>query len=162
MNFNDMHRWQRDTPQLSMFQQRLEFDFCEVKCSSNPFRNLNWKLGEGAFLANMYFLPWTLLTDAQSLFELNWIQPYPPPWLSKKIPDTPTKTGWSRAQFEKGQPTPCKPRIALRHTKGWCTWSSPTPGRPPAPDPGPAPDQPQHGSPRYCDSRWDCRVWERD
>ena len=26
----------------------------------------------------------------------------------KKIPDTPTKTGWSWAQFQKGQPTPCK------------------------------------------------------
>jgi len=26
----------------------------------------------------------------------------------KKIPDTPTKTHWSQAQFQKGQPTPCK------------------------------------------------------
>jgi len=25
-----------------------------------------------------------------------------------KIPDTPTKTRWSRAQFRKGQPTHCK------------------------------------------------------
>jgi len=30
------------------------------------------------------------------------------PWLSKEIPETPTKTCWSRAQFQKGQPTPCK------------------------------------------------------
>jgi len=29
-------------------------------------------------------------------------------WLSKKIPDTPTKTRWSWAQFQKGQPTPNK------------------------------------------------------
>ena len=29
-------------------------------------------------------------------------------WLSKKKPDTPTKTCWSQAQFQKGQPTPCK------------------------------------------------------
>jgi len=28
--------------------------------------------------------------------------------VSKKIADTPTKTGWSRAQFQKGQPTPAK------------------------------------------------------
>ena len=30
------------------------------------------------------------------------------PWLQKKIADTPTKTRWSWAQFQKGQPTPCK------------------------------------------------------
>ena len=28
--------------------------------------------------------------------------------LSKKILDTPTKTHWSRAQFQEGHPTPCK------------------------------------------------------
>jgi len=27
------------------------------------------------------------------------------PWLSKEIPETPTKTCWSRAQFQKGQPS---------------------------------------------------------
>jgi len=26
----------------------------------------------------------------------------------RKIPDTPTKTSWSQAQFQKGQPTSCK------------------------------------------------------
>ena len=29
----------------------------------------------------------------------------------KKIPDTSTKTGWNRAWFQKGQPTPAKLRI---------------------------------------------------
>jgi len=34
-------------------------------------------------------------------------------WLSKKIPDTLTKTGWSRPQFQKGQPTPCESMCAF-------------------------------------------------
>jgi len=32
----------------------------------------------------------------------------------QKNPDTPTKTHWSRAQFQKGQPTPCKTTYAFR------------------------------------------------
>jgi len=34
-------------------------------------------------------------------------------WLSNKIQDTPTKTGWSRAEFQKGQPTPCQTTYAF-------------------------------------------------
>ena len=34
--------------------------------------------------------------------------------IQKKIPDTPTKPRWSRAQFQKGQPTPsCKTTYAF-------------------------------------------------
>ena len=33
----------------------------------------------------------------------------------QKIPDTPTKTHWSRAQFQKGQRTPCKTTYAFPH-----------------------------------------------
>jgi len=35
------------------------------------------------------------------------------PWLQKNIPDTPTKTRWSQAQFQNGQPTPCKTTYAF-------------------------------------------------
>ena len=34
-------------------------------------------------------------------------------YLWPKNPDTPTKTRWSRAQFQKGQPTPCKTMYAF-------------------------------------------------
>jgi len=34
----------------------------------------------------------------------------------KKIPDTPTKTRWSQAQFQKGQPTPCKTTYTFPHS----------------------------------------------
>jgi len=33
-----------------------------------------------------------------------------------KIADTPTKTHWSRAQFQKGQLIPCKTRYAFLHS----------------------------------------------
>jgi len=34
-------------------------------------------------------------------------------WLSKKNPDTPTKSHWRWAQLQKGQPTPCKTTYAF-------------------------------------------------
>jgi len=34
-------------------------------------------------------------------------------WLSKRNSDTPTKTRWGWAQFQKGQPTPCKTTYAF-------------------------------------------------
>jgi len=37
-------------------------------------------------------------------------------WLSKTNPDTPTKTRWSQAQFQKGPPTPCKTRYIFPYS----------------------------------------------
>ena len=59
-------------------------------------------------------LSWYVCTDFQATGQNSlthrkariWV-----PWLSKKISDKPTKTGWSWAQFQKGQPTPCKLRM---------------------------------------------------
>jgi len=55
-------------------------------------------------------LSWHALNSVQQVKNLYHTekQGFGYPWLSKKIPDTPTKTCWSWAQFQKGQPTPCK------------------------------------------------------
>jgi len=37
-------------------------------------------------------------------------------WISKNNSDTPTKTDWSWAQLQKGQPTPCKTTHAFPHS----------------------------------------------
>ena len=60
-------------------------------------------------------LPWHALNSmlqAKTLYHTGK-QGFGYPWLSKKIPHTPTKTRWSWAQFQKGQPTPCKTTYAF-------------------------------------------------